>query len=350
MTEAPAIAAESLRTFAAELLERAGLLAAHARSVAEVLVWADLRGTHSHGVSRLPLYTGWLRSGEMNGASRIECTLLLPALVVLDGQRCAGAPGMLEASDAAIACARRSGIGLALLRDTTHTGALGYFTERIARGGLAAIVMAASGPNMAYHDAAAAGVSTSPLSIAVPRGQPHAPILFDMASSVVALGKLAQAQSAGSSIPAGWALDAQGLPTTDPAEAKIPLPLGGPKGSGLALLFEALCSLLPGNPILQPALSRNADAGPSRHYQNAMVIAIDIAQIIDPDQFAQDVEALVQAIRRLPPAEGREILLPGERGERESQQRRRMGIVLPPGIARQLEGLAADLGVALPWG
>lgn len=331
-----------LQKFASEVLANAGLQAGQAAEVARVLVWADARGTHSHGVARLKLYTELLQSGEMNGAAKVAPTLSLPAFVTLEADRSAGAVAMTAAADHAVACAKRCGIGMAIARDTTHTGALGYYTSRIAAQGLCGIAGAASGPHMAYHNAATAGVSTGPISIAAP-GPGAQPIVFDMASSVVALGKLQQAKAAGKPIPADWAIDALGRPTTDAAEAKTPLPLGGPKGSGLALMLEVLSSLLAANPILAPAL--HVPPNRRRHYQNGFVIAIDIAQVTDPGTFSLQAEALVSALKHLPASEGQEILMPGERGARQAAAAESNGVALPPPVLAQLDDLAGQLGV-----
>nr|WP_316644354.1 Ldh family oxidoreductase [uncultured Roseateles sp.] len=345
---------EALEAFAARLLAAGGLDAAEAASVAEVLVWADLRGTDSHGVVRLPMYLELLASGQMRGDAQLQRVLHLPALSILEGARCAGAVGMRAAAAEAMASARQAGMGMCLLRDTTHTGALGFYTENIARSGMLALAGAASGPNMAYHQAAAAGVSTAPLSIAAP-GADGDPMLFDMASGVVALGKLQQAKAAGQAIPAGWALNAQGHPTTDPAAAKIPLPLGGPKGSGLALMMEALTSLLVNNPILAPALSAtatattSATAAPQRHYQNGFVIAIDLAQIPQAGDYLQQIGELAAAIKGLPAMPQQELLLPGERGARQARASRSAGIALRPGTLAALDRAAAALNVTRPW-
>lgn len=212
---------------------------------------------------------------------------------------------------------------------------------------MAGIAAAASGPNMAYHQAAAAGVSTAPLSIALPRDPDSDPLLFDMASGAVALGKLQQAKATGQPLPVGWALDAQGRPTIDPVNAVTPLPLGGPKGSGLALMLEGLASLLSDNPILAPALS--ASPAQRRHYQNGFVIALDLAQITKPSAYFLQADALVEALKALPAQEGQEILMPGERGYRQARISAREGIALSLATVNALRRTADALDIAPPW-
>ena len=346
MTTHP-IAAPALKQWASAALQAGGMRPGGADQVADVLVWADLRGTGSHGVSRLPLYLQWLQSGEMDGQAEPHIGLQLPALTLVDGQHGAGAIGMNCLTSAVAAGAQRAGACVGLLKATTHTGALGYYTSRLAEQGLLSIAMAASGPMMAYFGAAANGVSTAPISIAAPGADDAPPIVFDMASSATAFGKLMQAKAAGLPIPDGWALDAQGLPTIDASQAKTLLPVGGPKGSGLALMAEMVCSLLCHNPILAPALAQ--PHGQHRHQQNAMLVAIDIAQLTDLRSFCAEVAALVAAIKQLPSTPGAHILMPGERGSHEAQQRAQQGIPLAPATVQALDKLATQWGLATPW-
>jgi LDH2 family malate/lactate/ureidoglycolate dehydrogenase len=223
------------------------------------------------------------------------------------------------------------------VKATTHTGALGYYTQHAARDGFAAIALSASSPLMAYHGARAAGVSTAPLSIAVP-GE-HEPLALDMASSLISMGALAKARRSGAPIPAGAALSAAGKPTTDAREASVPLPLGGPKGSGLALLTECLCSLLLANPILAESLERTPKA--RRHYQNGLVIAIDAQRFVPLAEFRREVRRLAAALRKLP-ADG-EILMPGERGARNAARQRDL-LEIDADVYAELTALNSDPG------
>ncbi len=127
----PMVTSAALERFAHELLEAGGMSDANARQVAQALVWTDMRGTGSHGVSRIPLYLQWLASGQMKGDASPRLVSQLPALVMVDGQHGPGAPGMNVTLDAVTDGASRAGACIGLLRSTTHTGALGYFTSRI---------------------------------------------------------------------------------------------------------------------------------------------------------------------------------------------------------------------------
>jgi len=198
---------------------------------------------------------------------------------------------------------------------------------------------------MAYHGARAAGVSTSPISIAVPGGE-RGPIVLDLGSGIVSIGGLAQARRQGQPIPAGWALDAAGHPTTDPQRAEIPLPMAGPKGSGLALMVECLTSLVVANPILADTVGRPARG--RRHRQNAFAIAIDVARFGDPAAFAREADRLIAVLKALPRDPGAaEILFPGERGARTHENRSRDGVPIPRRVADELARVGEKLGVAM---
>ena len=150
---------------------------------------------------------------------------------------------MTRAMSEAIECARTVGIGWCAARNTTHTGAIGYFALQAAEQGFAGIAMSASGPMMAYPGTRVGAVSSNPIAFAVPRrnGRPY---LIDFSTGVVANGKIMGAADRGEKIPIGWGLDAQGHDTTDPKAVETVLPLGGAKGAGLSFMIECLSSLL----------------------------------------------------------------------------------------------------------
>jgi len=341
---AATVTADALRRFTREVFVHAGMPEGDAAVVAEVLVWADLRGVDTHGVSRIPMYLRLIDDGDLNLTPSIKIRTETAASILVDADRAAGPIAMTTAMNAAVRKARDAGVGLGLVRATTHTAALGYYTLMAARDGMAALALAASTPFMAYHGTRAPGVSTNPVSIAVPGGE-REPVVLDMATGVVARGKLVQARKTNQPIPAGWALDRDGNPTTDPQAALIPLPLGGPKGSGLSLMIELITSLVVSNPIIAGALEGTAEG--HRHRQNGLVLAIDLARFGDPQAFRSEVDRVIAALKALPKAPGAfEILMPGERGSRALATRTREGIPLPRPIVDELHGVAARFGLA----
>jgi ureidoglycolate dehydrogenase (NAD+) len=177
-------------------------------------------------------------------------------------------------------------------------------------------------------------------------GGEHGPLLLDMSTGVIAMGKLVQARRTGESLPDGAALDADGNPTTDAKKALTPLPLGGPKGSGLALMVECLTSLVLANPIAAEVLEGTAEG--KRHRQNCLALAVDIARFGDPRAFRREAARLIRVLKALPrAARVDEILMPGERGRRTLERRTRDGIPLPPGVVAELAQVAEPLGVRM---
>jgi len=332
------IPAGHLERWVSRIFRNEGLSDEHAQTVAKVLVWANLRGTDTHGVLRVPHYVALARAGDLNPRPAMATRNETAACVLLEADRAAGPVAMQEATRLAIDKARQAGAGICLVRGTTHTAALGYYTHMAVEAGMAAIAFSSSTANMAYHGARAAGVSTAPLALAVP-GE-DGPIALDMASGIVSMGKLRQAKRTGTRLEPGQALDQDGNPTTDAQAAAFPLPLGGAKGSGLSLLIECMTSLVTGNPILAEVLERTPLG--ARHRQNGAVIALELARFVDPAHFRCEAGRLARAIKALPPQPGMEILLPGERGARVSQQRRRDGIPLPKSVYAELRALMAE--------
>jgi len=340
------IAADDLRDLVAGIFVARGARTDDASLVADSLVWANLRGVESHGVSRVPRYLELFDKGDSDPAAEVSVQRLRSAIVLIDAHTAPGPVAMTRAVHEVVAAARETGIAWAAVRSTVHTGAIGRYTSLIAEAGMAGVGIVAGVPNMAYAGGRSAGVATSPLSVAIPSGGDD-PVLLDMATAVVALGRLAQMKASGTPLADGVALTADGEPTNDPALAAIPLPVGGAKGAAMSLVFELLASGLVGNPIV--SAFHDGSPGGRRHRQNGALIAIDIEAFLPLTEFTQIVDATVTAIKALPRAqEDVEILVPGERGARTAATRRVDGVPLGPKVWDQLCADAAALGVPLP--
>lgn len=281
------IAFKPLKAFTREVFVKVGMPPEDAELVADVLVWANLRGVDSHGVLRIPWYVELVGAGQMNPKPNIKILKETVATVFINADRAFGPVVTTLAMNRVMEKAKQVGIGWGLIRNLTHQGAMAYYSLMAAKADMTGIAIVCSPPNMAPYGAKSAGVHNSPISIAVPAKR-HRPLVLDMATSVAAGGKLNLAIDKGISIPEGWALDGDGNPTTDPNLAKVLLPIGGPKGSGLALMFECLSSIMANNPLLEPVLSgtglsssRTEDlksAHPRmrgrRHNQNSVVVQL----------------------------------------------------------------------------
>jgi ureidoglycolate dehydrogenase (NAD+) len=335
---------EELARFIREALTANGASAADAGAVADGLVWANLRGVDGHGVSRLPSYLNMIERGEIDLKARPRLLHDRAATFVLDGGRGFGPVAMMQAITVATDRARTAGTCFGLVRETTHTGAIGRYAQWMAERGCAALIVGAGPAFVAYHGARVASLGTSPIAIAVPSGT--GPIVLDMATSAISNGKILQALATGAQLPPGAVLTRDGAPTTDPAKAEILLPLGGPKGSGLALMFEMLASVLAAAPIQALAL------GPQkrrRFLQNSAVLAIDIANFRPLADFARDADMLAALLKALPRQDGvDEILLPGERAGRTEIMRRKSGIPIAEKLWEELAAVAKTAAIKMP--
>ena len=335
---------KELGRFIRDVLVAHGANAADAAIVAEGLVWANLRGVDGHGVSRLPRYLKIIERGEIDPQARPRLVHDRAATFVLDCGHCFGPVAAMQAAAIAVERAKAAGVCFGLIRETTHTGAIGRYAQWMAERGCAAIIMGAGPALMAYHGARVASMATSPIAIGVPSG--NGPIVLDMATSTISNGKILQARATGEPLPEGTVLTAEGEATTDPRKAEILLPLGGPKGSGLGLMFEMLASVLAAAPIQARALGPEKR---TRHTQNTAIIAIDIATFRPLAEFTHDADTLTSIIKSLPRQSGfDEITLPGERSGRTEAARRKTGIPIPPKLWDELETIAKADAIKMP--
>jgi ureidoglycolate dehydrogenase (NAD+) len=338
------IAWEPLQAFTRDVFVKLGMPPKDAQIEAEVLIWANLRGVDSHGVLRIPSYMRSVENGHMNPRPDIRVTRETPATLLIDCDHAFGPVVTVFAMDKVIEKARQVGIGWAVLRETTHQGAMGYYPLIAVERDMAGIALVCSPPNTAPYGARVPGVHNAPIAIGVP-AKKHRPLLLDMATSVAAGGKVMLARDKGIAMPLGWALDKEGNPTTDPNLVNALLPTGAYKGSGLAIMFESLSGIMVGNPLLGPVLS----GGQRPDAQNSVVAAVDISVFTDVEDYKADVDTLIEGLKALPPADGfDEVLVPGEPEDRTHDERVRDGIPLPGGTVSNLQEVAAKLGIDLP--
>lgn len=358
------VAWEPLKDFTREVFIKMGMPPQDAETEALVLSWANRRGVDSHGVGLIPWYVENIDRGIMNPKPNIKVLKETPATLFVEADRAFGPVVTVFTVKKAIEKAKRVGVCWAAIRNTTHQGAMGYYTLMAAEQGVAGITWVCNPPNMAPFGAKAAGIHNSPIAITVPAKR-HRPLLLDMATSVVAAGKINVALDKGIPIPLGWAIDKEGNPATDPKQAAVLLPFGGAKGSGLSMMFECLSSVMMGNPMLGPTL-HGREPGPPlkekkvkiigerpghivRHIQNSVFIAVDISQFTDLEQYKKDIDEMIDGIKALPRADGfNEILMPGEPECRTYEERSKNGVPLPERTVQNLREVAKRLGVKLP--
>lgn len=336
--------ASELNSFVTSLLVAYDVSQDHAQQMADIFTWSNLRGVDSHGVARVPRYVELFDKGEANRNPQMKEQILRPALAMLDADFAPGAVALGRAVDMGVEMARFQGVAWVQVKHTVHAGAMGYYAERAANQGMLAIIMLAGMPNMAYPGARPAAVATSPLAIGVPAADQE-PFLLDMATATIALGKIKQYALRGEALPENSAVTAEGIPTTDAEQAKMPLPLGGMKGAGMSLAFELITSVLSGVPVVAPVHARLE--GAKRHRQNASVIIVDPSAFGDAGQFRSQVSETLNSIRGLAPVtEGDQIGVPGDRGGTTAAKRKANGIPLPEKILGELNDLAEAKGLA----
>ena len=226
-----------------------GVPEAFARTQTDLLLEAQMRGYASHGLLRLPRVIERIVNGATSPTSSGVHEWVGDCFLRVDGERGLGPVVALSALDALTERARRSGIAIAAIRNSNHIGMLAWYGERIARDGLIIIACTTSEALVHPWGGRRALIGTNPLCIAVP-ATPE-PLVLDMATSLVSMGKVHDHANRGEAIPQGWALDAQGNPTTDAAAAKSGsiAPFGGAKGYALGLALELLVTSLAGSAI-----------------------------------------------------------------------------------------------------
>jgi len=249
---------------AARALEACGASPANATSTARALVAAEADGQAGHGLGRVPSYGAQLKVGKVDGRATPLLTQTRAGAIRIDAKGGLAYPAMDLAIDSLIPLAREAGVAAAGVFASHHIGQAGRSVERLADQGLVALVVSNTPQAMAFHGGAKPMMGTNPLAFAAPLPG-RAPLVIDLALSLVARSKIVAAQKSGQPIPADWANDADGRPTTDPAAALAGAlaPAGGAKGAALALMVEILCAALAGGRFGWEASSFLDDKGDS---------------------------------------------------------------------------------------
>ena len=338
---------DALRQFAAKVYEHAGLPPADARLVADSLVQADLWGHQSHGVLRLDWYRARVKAGKMAAVTRPEMVVDAGALAAIDGHDGVGQVLATTAMGEAIARARAHGVGAVSVRNSNHFGTAMYYTRIAAHAGCIGFLSTNASPSMAPWGGRAKVVGNNPWSIAAPAGR-HGVMVLDIANTAVARGKVYLARQRGERIPDGWALDARGVPTTDPAAAieGLILPMAGHKGYAISVMMDVISGVLSGSGF------GSAVHGPYQaEHRSAcghLAMAIDIARLQPFTEFQARMEAYVGELKAVPLAHGHdEVFFPGEIEARNDTRNRVEGLALPDDTLADLRRLAAETGIPL---
>ncbi len=344
------VSAQQLRMCAQAILEGTGETAEQAQTAADFMARCDARGISTHGSHMLNLIYARRKVGQLRFPTQVETLRDDGATALLDGNDGLGQVGAAYAMGLAVEKARKYGVGTVLLRNTNNVGALGPYVELAAAEGMAALFFCNASPAMAPWGGMEQFFGTQPFAIGIYTGE-ETIFAADMATSQVARGKIRKAQREGRSIPENWALDQNGNPTTDPAEAikGILLPMGGPKGSAIAMAIDMVAGLLAGSkyaPDVRAIHYPEGEAG-----VGCGMIVLDIAHFMDPEEYTKRMSAYLEQIRTMRRAGGfEEILLPGEAKQRRERRSIRDGIEVPEEEVDGINLALTELGLTLRLG
>jgi LDH2 family malate/lactate/ureidoglycolate dehydrogenase len=338
------IAHAELSGFCSRLLQAARVDEEKADLVARSLVAANLRGVDSHGAQLLPFYIEQIEAGLVNPAATGRVVSESGGCLLYDGENGIGQVVAQICTGHAARLAREHGISIVVARESNHFGAAAFWAQQLSDEGLIGIILCNASPQVPPWQGRERRLGTNPICVSTPGERLW---LLDMATTTVAMGKILKAHLTGqATIPEGWAMNLDGIPTTNTEEALngLPMPLGGYKGSGLAMMAEILGAVLGGGAI-------STELGGIRIRSRTMrvsqtFIGIDVARFMPVETFVERLARLREIIKSTQTAPGYdEVLVAGEPEWREEEVRRAQGIPISAGIWETLMAVAARLNV-----
>lgn len=341
--------AERLRAVGAAIIRAGGSTADEARLVADHLVDANLAGHDSHGIGMIPTYVRHVRAKLVIPNTRVKTVKDDGPTLMFDGQRGYGRPVAGEAMAVGIARCRENGVVVATLANAHHIGRVGAYGELASAAGLVSLHFV----NVTDHRALVAPFRgtdarfvTNPICIALPGTDRRPPILLDMATSAIAMGKVRVARNEGKPVDAGVLIDETGRPTRDPAVMYgdphgALLPFGGHKGYALAVVTELLAGALSGGPTIQPGNPRMGGT-----INNMLSILLDPARLAGVDWLRREIDGFVDYVKASPPADAAApVLVPGDPERLAREQRQREGIDVDDTTWSEVMAAGEQLGV-----
>ena len=348
------IDAGALRACMERIFEKEGFSSEDARAIADVLMQADLFGIESHGAQRLMYYHRNIRSGSVNVSAKPEVLRETPVSALIDGHFGMGALVAQFAMRMAIEKSKHSGVGMAVVRDSSHYGIAGYYTLMAEREGLAAFSMTNTGPIMVPTFGREMMLGTNPMAFCMPADP--VPFWFDASTTVVTLGKVEVCQKRGRPMPQGWTIGPDGAPCTDASRMNASilagerggiLPLGGEgethgghKGYGLGIMVEALTG------VLAQGMTSPQMCGAHGDHTCHFLLAFDPAMFGDPADIRARMSAYLAALRASEKMPGcARIYTPGEKAFEAMARRLREGVPVEENTLAEVRQIAGELGV-----
>jgi LDH2 family malate/lactate/ureidoglycolate dehydrogenase len=319
-----------------QLLEERGVAAVHAALQATVLVDGELKGHPSHGLQRLPRILARIERGLIDPASEGTWKWRSSSFLEMDGEKGLGPVVAQSALGLICARARSTGIAVAGIRNSNHLGMLAYYVERIAENGQIGLALSSSEALVHPYGGTRGLIGTNPLAIAVPTAA--RPLVVDLATGVVSMGKIHHHAATGQPIPQGWARDSEGKPTTDAAAATKGsiAPFGDAKGYALGMALELLVASIAGS-ALAPDVRGTLDADNICN-KGDVLIAIDVG---DQAALLVSFANYLDRIRHSQPADpAHPVTVPGDGALRRREQALRDGIEVTPSLWSELNALS----------
>jgi len=338
---------EELSNFIARCFSAVGINDKDAIKTAELMARADLIGQDGHGVFRLPQYVKRIKAGGINTTPNINVVEDRTATAVVDGDNALGHLVMSYATELAMQKAAKTGVAWVGARYSNHAGPASLYAMMPLREDMIGLYVAVGSANhLPPWGGTEMLLSTNPIAVAIPSAS-NPPVVLDMATTVAAYGKVKTAAQRGEMMPEGWMIDREGQPLTDPDRASegFLLPIGGPKGYGLSLIFGILAGTLNGAGFGRDVVDFNAD---SKTVTNTgqFIIALDIKAFTDVDTFKREIDEIYQQMKSSPLLPGyNEIRLPGERLAAVTKARTEDGIPIAGELQSALAVLSDELGV-----
>ncbi len=347
MSDAP-VPAEALRGFIERAFRALDVPEADARTVAGLMLEADLLGYDTHGSFRLRQYVSRLRGGGCNPAAHPRVLRETVATALIDGDNGLGHLAMQAATKLAIDKARGAGIGWVGVRGGNHAGPAALYVRPQAAAGMVGLAAAVGSANhVAPYGGTDLLLGTNPIAIAAPSGGAD-PFVLDMATTVAAVGKIKVLAQRGEKMPEGWMVGRDGKPLTDPGKRDegFLLPIGGAKGYGLSVAIGMLAGVLNGAAFGSGVVDFTTDtANPTNTGQ--FVAAIDVAAFGDPADFRAAAASAFAEMRASEPLPHHDrVRIPGEGRGSMRERHLREGLALHANLRRELDAIAAELGVA----
>lgn len=332
-------AAEAIR-LVEDILAGNGVPAQNAAIVAKCLVAADLRGVDTHGMNRIPSYMERIRQNALDQTASPTVNQITPVVAQVDAHNGFGFLAAHAGMKAAIEPAKVYGIGMASVKHSNHFGMSAWIVQQALDENMMSLVFTNSSPALAPWGGKEKLIGVSPIACGAPGKDDSSNFILDMAPSVAARGKIYKAKRRGEKIPSDWALDAEGRATDDPEAALggVMLPMGGPKGSGLAVMMDVFSGVLSGSAFAGHVTgpydpSRPADVG---HF----IIAIKPDLFMSLDDFRERIQYLYDRITGSEKAAGVDrIYFPGEPEQLEQRKREQSGIPL---VQAEIDALNAE--------